>query len=247
MPYIAGSWQDGGLIPDVTKNAALKAYNASVVGALEANKVVTAISSLVVATNQVFIQGTMFVEKGDIILTYGTSTGSNGASTFKDTSKAWTINQYAGKYLRITAGVDTGFVRQIVSNTATQLTIAGTWGITVPDATSKYEVYQAVGGVRETLELTQGTASAGGASTLTDAAKTWTVNAYTGMTVTITGGTGVGQVRTIASNTATALTVTAVWAVNPDATSTYKVTRVVGSAIDDGGPQQQMDMFYSHL
>ena len=49
-----------------------------------------------------------------------------------------------------------------------------------------------------------GTATAGGASTLTNGAKTWTTNQWTNYQVRITGGTGSGQIRTIASNTGTA-------------------------------------------
>jgi len=68
-----------------------------------------------------------------------------------------------------------------------------------------------------------GTATAGAATTLTNAAKTWTVNQWANYQVRITAGTGAGQVRTIASNTATALTVSAVWGTSPDATSVYAV------------------------
>ena len=68
-----------------------------------------------------------------------------------------------------------------------------------------------------------GTASAGGAATLTDATKTWTVNAYANMVVWVTGGTGAGQYRSILSNTATALTVTPAWTTPPAVASTYKI------------------------
>lgn len=69
-----------------------------------------------------------------------------------------------------------------------------------------------------------GTATAGAANTLTNSAKTWTANQWTNYQVRITGGTGVGQIRTIASNTPTALTVLVNWATNPDATSVYEIT-----------------------
>lgn len=72
-------------------------------------------------------------------------------------------------------------------------------------------------------QFATGTATAGAASTLTSSAKTWTVNQWANAQVRITAGTGAGQVRTIASNTATALTVTANWTVNPDATSQYVI------------------------
>ena len=68
-----------------------------------------------------------------------------------------------------------------------------------------------------------GTATAGGASTLTNSAKTWTVNQWTNSQVRIVSGTGAGQIRTIASNTATVLTTSAAWTTNPDATSVYSI------------------------
>jgi hypothetical protein len=68
-----------------------------------------------------------------------------------------------------------------------------------------------------------GTATAGGASTLTNSAKTWTVNQWANSQVRIVSGTGAGQIRTIASNTATALTTSAAWTTAPDATSVYSI------------------------
>jgi hypothetical protein len=68
-----------------------------------------------------------------------------------------------------------------------------------------------------------GTATAGGASTLTNSAKTWTVNQWTNYQVRISAGTGIGQIRTIASNTATVLTTSTAWTTAPDATSVYNI------------------------
>jgi hypothetical protein len=72
-------------------------------------------------------------------------------------------------------------------------------------------------------QFATGTATAGAASTLTNSAKTWTVNQWANYQIRITGGTGAGQIRTIASNTATVITVSANWATNPDATSVYSI------------------------
>lgn len=68
-----------------------------------------------------------------------------------------------------------------------------------------------------------GTASAGGASTLTDSSKTWTVDEWANKQLYIVAGTGSGQYRTITTNTATVLTVDSAWAVQPDATSQYQI------------------------
>ena len=76
---------------------------------------------------------------------------------------------------------------------------------------------------RKGLERDSGTASAGGATTLSDAAKAWTVDAWKdNYTVYIVGGTGTGQSREITGNTATELTVAA-WDTPPDATSQYEI------------------------
>lgn len=66
-----------------------------------------------------------------------------------------------------------------------------------------------------------GTATAGAASTLVNGAKEWAVNMFANFQVRITAGTGVGQIRVIASNTANTLTASTPWTVVPDATSAY--------------------------
>lgn len=68
-----------------------------------------------------------------------------------------------------------------------------------------------------------GTATAGASTTLTNSAKTWTTNQWTNYQVRIVSGTGAGQIRTIASNTGTVLTVSSAWSANPDATSVYSI------------------------
>jgi hypothetical protein len=68
-----------------------------------------------------------------------------------------------------------------------------------------------------------GTATAGGASTLTNSGKAWTVNSWTNYQIRIVSGTGAGQIRTIASNTATVITTSAAWTTQPDATSVYSI------------------------
>jgi len=80
-----------------------------------------------------------------------------------------------------------------------------------------------------------GTATSGGVNTLTDTAKAWSVNAYTDKMIKITAGTGVGQIRRIASNTATVITTTTDWTTNPDATSDYEILEDLHVAIYDGG------------
>ncbi len=67
----------------------------------------------------------------------GTSTGSNTSSTLNNTSKTWTVNQWANFQVRITSGTGAGQTRQILSNTATSISTVVAW-TTIPDATSVY-------------------------------------------------------------------------------------------------------------
>lgn len=75
--------------------------------------------------------------------------------------------------------------------------------------------------------VTSGTATSAGSDAdtyyLDDSGKAWTINAYAGYLVAITGGTGSGQKRLIESNTATKLRIIGKWDTVPDVTSTYKV------------------------
>lgn len=71
--------------------------------------------------------------------------------------------------------------------------------------------------------LASGTATSGAATTLTHTGSTWGTNAWAGFVVKIISGTGSGQIKSIASNTATVLTVDGNWTTNPDSTSIYRI------------------------
>jgi len=77
------------------------------------------------------------------------------------------------------------------------------------------------------------------ASTVGDSTLAMTVNAHAGRTVEIVRGDGRGQVRTIASNTATTLTVSSNWVTNPSATSVFiirpQATSATATTITDSG------------
>jgi hypothetical protein len=72
-----------------------------------------------------------------IMDTFGLVTGNVAATTLGDTTKNWTVNQWAAKKVRITSG--TGLCQEslIASNTATVLTFGS---ITAPDTTSTYTI-----------------------------------------------------------------------------------------------------------
>lgn len=67
-----------------------------------------------------------------------------------------------------------------------------------------------------------GTATSATSTTLVDSGAGWGADQFINFQVRITGGLGVGQVRTITDNDATSLTVAA-WSTTPDATSTYSI------------------------
>jgi hypothetical protein len=68
-----------------------------------------------------------------------------------------------------------------------------------------------------------GTATSATSTTLANSAKAWATNQWVNSQVRITAGTGAGQIRTVASNTGTALTVSVPWTTTPDATSQYSI------------------------
>jgi hypothetical protein len=69
-----------------------------------------------------------------------------------------------------------------------------------------------------------GTTTSATSNTLTNSSKTWTTNQWTNYQIRITSGTGIGQVRTIASNTGTQITVSANWTVTPSTNSVFEIT-----------------------
>lgn len=143
-------------------------------------------------------------------------TASAGSTTtLTDSTKAWTVDGFKNKWVLIVDGTGKGQMVKIISNTSTMLTF-GTLA-TGLDATS---VYQILG---SKPAFASGLATAGGASTLTNGGKAWTTNQWTNYQIRIISGTGVGQTRTIASNTGTVITTSSSWGTAPDATSVYVI------------------------
>jgi len=277
-----------------------------------------------------------------LIGTAGTATGVQSSTTLQDTSKTWTVNQYAGAQITLTGGTGAPQTRIISSNTADTLTVSSAWTTTpvsgsttysvaynVPEAVitlkahsstlgasvgprlslgeldgcriydldqtmlgtvgnggvtgstsssyigsvvnqyrqysgtgipaSQYQLGSNLAGTRYKFDSTSyttiafnrssstgvltartlnlptntGTATAGAATTLTDTSKVWVTNRWAGGTLTLTGGTGSGQTRTISSNTATAITVSPAWTTNPAAGTTYTVTALAAFDFQD--------------
>ena len=147
----------------------------------------------------------------------GISSASSTVTTLVDASlgvdrAAWKVNQWAGYWVYIYSGTGAGQIRQIASNTSTTLT----WNTHInphPNATSRYFI----------LGFDAGTATSGAATTITDSTKSWAVNRWSNHAVRILAVTGAGQIRPIASNTATALTIVGTWDTNPDSTSVFAI------------------------
>lgn len=88
--------------------------------------------------------------------------------------------------------------------------------------------------IKKTGGSASGTASGGTLRTLTDTTKNWGENEWAPGAVYISDGTGMGQYRTIDSNTATVLTVVSDWRIVPDATSVYQVvTETTWTPVND--------------
>jgi hypothetical protein len=88
------------------------------------------------------------------IIGFDAGTATAGSSTtITDSTKSWTVNAWRNYAVRIIAGTGAGQILPIASNTATALTVIGTW-TTNPDTTSVYviqgdlfKVYLQFGGI----------------------------------------------------------------------------------------------------
>jgi hypothetical protein len=142
---------------------------------------------------------------------------------------AWTTNQWAGYDCMVSSKADLSALPllhyRVASNTATVLTIHASSpdpnaaGVSIGDVLvmlSKPSV--------SSLTLTDSLWM----NTLSNAGAGLTTNEEKGRILRIIAGTGRGYKYTIASNTATAVTITGAWVVTPDSTSRY--------IIEDAGP-----------
>ena len=75
----------------------------------------------------------------DMYDTFGQAT-SGGNDTLTDSGQTWGTNEWAGFTVEIMFGLGQGQKREILSNTATELTVDTNWGQN-PDATSEYTIF----------------------------------------------------------------------------------------------------------
>jgi hypothetical protein len=136
---------------------------------------------------------------------------SGTITSLTDESKNWTTNQYTDYWVRIFSGVGEGQVRQISSNTNNTLTWSPS-GV-APDSTSRYMIEGFDAGI----------ASSGTGISISDSSKDWPVDRWANYYLVITGGTGMGQEKSILSNTSDSITVATPFNTPPDNTSTFRI------------------------
>jgi hypothetical protein len=169
--------------------------------------------------------------------TYANASISYTSTTVTDTSKTWTASQWAGATVTATFSDGTKEQNSVTGNSANTLTLGSSWAIT-PSAGSGYAVVAPV-----VIYLACPTSSAphygscptdsGGKTdsgsgatvtytknSLTDTAKSWVPNQWTGATVTATTSNG-PVTDTVSNNTSTTLTLSANWAHTPKAGDPY--------------------------
>jgi hypothetical protein len=140
------------------------------------------------------------------------------STTLVDSSKTWTVNQWAGSLVEVTLSDGTLETAKIASNTATTLTVP-TWSST-PTLGNTYVI--------STIVYTS--------TTLADGSKNWTANQWKGSLVTVTLPSSITETNTVASNTANTLTMSAAWTTTPPAGNAYSMTSLhyTSTTIVDG-------------
>jgi hypothetical protein len=139
------------------------------------------------------------------------------ANTIGNSGLALTPNLYKDELVMILGGTGSGQERYILSHTATTFTLKTNW-TTTPDATSTFIVTGP-----GTLKVGEIGTDIFSATTIGNSGLARAVNGDVDGAVYIVRGTGAGQNRAIASNTATTFTISPAWATTPDATSVFFV------------------------
>jgi hypothetical protein len=83
--------------------------------------------------------------------TSGTAGSGTTFGTLTDTAATWTVNDFRGRLITITGGLGSGQVKIITANTATVITVAGTW--TAPTGTSTYAIQSPSSIITSTVPL----------------------------------------------------------------------------------------------
>jgi hypothetical protein len=137
-----------------------------------------------------------------------------GANTIGSSALAMTPNLFKDEMVMIVHGTGLGEEGYILSHTATTFTMKANWA-TAPDGSSQF-IVTGPGTLR-----VYSTTDIFSSSTIGSASLSQTVNGDVDCAVFIIAGTGAGQNRGIASNTATTFTIAPPWTTAPDATSIF--------------------------
>lgn len=171
----------------------------------------------------------------------GTVTGAgNETFTFRDTSRDFAVNELANWTAEMLIGTGKGQTREIVSNAESDgngdvVCTVATWSPN-PSTDSKFILTNTKQwrymSTANTDKTSSDTATSGGASTLVHTGAGWKINEWD--SIEITGGTGIGQIRTIASNTSDTITVNDAWDVEPQNGDTYTLSQDIRLTIETG-------------
>jgi len=168
-----------------------------------------------------------------VVLDGGTTSGAGLTTTTVDATKTWVVNAFAGFFEHVSGGaLAQPNLRKIASNTnngtATVTSAFTSGGIaTAPGIGAVYDIRRG--------QIRAGTAVSATANTITlEATIDFALNELSNLVIAITGGTGSGQKRVIATNTAgvsPVLTLVQPWNTPvPDGTSTYSI-RYISKAL----------------
>lgn len=160
-----------------------------------------------------------------IVQESGTTDGAGTGTTLEDSAKTFSGIDDLFVEADTSGSLTTANLRKISTGSGTTITVATAF-TTTPGIGTGYEVRQDV--------IREGTLAAGAASTATlESTIDVAANELDGLVIAITGGTGSGQIRTIASHTTGAsavLTVDEAWITTPDVTSTYQIRYISQAA-----------------
>ncbi len=151
--------------------------------------------------------------------TTGTAT-SGSTTTLTDTGATWPPNQWASMTLELTSGAGSPQTATILSNTTNTITLAAPWGGASPASGTGYTVRKSPApGTTYGIRGYFGSATGGGATTITDTSANWLTNEWANYSIDIVAGPGNPQARTVLSNTSNTITVSAAWTVQPGPSS----------------------------
>lgn len=162
-----------------------------------------------------------------VVVDSGTTDGAGDTNTIVDSLKAWGTNALQYFYVYVSGGALTQpNLRKIASNDGTSIdAVIPFANATTPTAPGSGATYAVRRGAVQT-----GTLASATASTVTlEATLNLGANDLAGLVLAITGGTGAGQRRVIASHTAgvsSVLTLVQPFTTTPDGTSTYAIRYV---------------------